>query len=136
MEQLRHPLDRHDGRTAGRQPGQRGLITANGGYLTKHSFGVYGTEPPTHEFRWEDVQAAVDREPTRTACGLDGCRHGRSVDHAVRPDRSAEKAFLAVRTPDDARVLAVITDAAEAEATVRDDIAGAKVQVIPTAPRR
>ena len=27
-------------------PGQRGLITANGGYLTKHSFGVYGTEPP------------------------------------------------------------------------------------------
>ena len=39
-------------------------ITANGGYLTKHSFGVYGTEPPTHEFRWEDVQEAVDREPT------------------------------------------------------------------------
>ena len=27
-------------------PGRRGLITANGGYLTKHSFGVYGTEPP------------------------------------------------------------------------------------------
>ena len=26
-------------------PGQRGFITANGGYLTKHSFGVYGTEP-------------------------------------------------------------------------------------------
>ena len=34
-------------------PGRRGLITANGGYLTKHSFGVYGTEPPA-EFRWED----------------------------------------------------------------------------------
>ena len=48
-------------------PGQRGLITANGGYLTKHSFGVYGTEPPTHEFRWEDVQSVVDREPTRDA---------------------------------------------------------------------
>ena len=42
---------------------------------------------------------------------------------------SAEKAFLAVRTPEDARVLAVIPDAAEADATVRDDIAGAKVQV-------
>ena len=48
-------------------PGQRGFITANGGYLTKHSFGVYGTEPPTHEFRWEDVQSDVDREPTRAA---------------------------------------------------------------------
>ncbi|OBA85745.1 acetyl-CoA acetyltransferase, partial [Mycobacteriaceae bacterium 1482268.1] len=47
--------------------GRVGLITANGGYLTKHSFGVYGSEPPKHEFRWEDVQAAVDAEPTRTA---------------------------------------------------------------------
>jgi acetyl-CoA C-acetyltransferase len=40
-----------------------------------------------------------------------------------------EKAFLAVRTPDDSRVLAVITDAAGAAATVDADIAGAKVQV-------
>ena len=48
-------------------PGQLGLITANGGWLTKHSFGVYGSEPPEHEFRWEDVQSAVDAEPTRTA---------------------------------------------------------------------
>src|ERR1700744_12811 len=40
-------------------PGRHGLITANGGYLTKHSFGVYGTEPPRTEFRWEDVQPAV-----------------------------------------------------------------------------
>jgi len=40
-----------------------------------------------------------------------------------------EKAFLAVRTREDARVLAVIPDAAEADATIRDDIAGAKVQV-------
>ncbi len=47
-------------------PGRRGLITANGGYLTKHSFGVYSTTPPT-EFRWEDSQTAVDREPTRKA---------------------------------------------------------------------
>jgi acetyl-CoA C-acetyltransferase len=48
-------------------PGRRGLITANGGYLTKHSFGVYGTEPPPVEFRWEDTQSAVDQEPTRDA---------------------------------------------------------------------
>ena len=42
---------------------------------------------------------------------------------------SAEKAYVAVRTPEDSRTLAVITDAAEADATVREDIAGAKVQV-------
>jgi len=38
-----------------------------------------------------------------------------------------EKAFLAVRTPDDARALAVLHE--DVAATVRDDIAGAKVRV-------
>lgn len=111
-------------------PGQRGLITANGGYLTKHSFGVYGAEPSRHEFRWEDVQPEVDREPTRTAL-VDWTGVG-TVETWTTPfsrTGSPEKAFLAVRTPEDARVLAVITDASDAEATVRDDIAGAKVQV-------
>jgi acetyl-CoA C-acetyltransferase len=34
-----------------------------------------------------------------------------------------------VRTPDDSRTLAVISEPSEAEATVREDIAGAKVAV-------
>ena len=94
-------------------PGQRGLITANGGWLTKHSFGVYGTEPPEHEFRWEDVQSAVDAEPTRDA-EVEWSGVG-TVEAWTTPfdrDGSAEKAFVAVRTPDDSRTLAVITDAA------------------------
>ncbi len=113
-------------------PGQRGLITANGGFLTRHSFGVYGSEPPDHEFRWEDVQSAVDAEPTRNA-EVEWAGVG-TVEAWTTPfDRSgsAEKAFVALRTPDDARTLAVITDAAEADTTVREDIAGAKVQVHP-----
>lgn len=111
-------------------PGQRGLITANGGYLTKHSFGVYGTEPPSHEFRWADVQPEVDREPTRKAL-VEWAGVGTVETWTTPFDRegSPEKAFLAVRTPDDSRVLAVITDGAEAATTVDEDIAGAKVQV-------
>jgi acetyl-CoA C-acetyltransferase len=111
-------------------PGQRGLITANGGYLTKHSFGVYGTEPPAHEFRWKDVQSEVDAEPTR-AVEVEWSGTG-AVETWTTPftrDGVAEKAFLAVRTPDDARTLAVLTDPSEAEASTREDIAGAKVQV-------
>jgi acetyl-CoA C-acetyltransferase len=110
--------------------GQRGLITANGGWLTKHSFGVYGSEPPEHEFRWEDVQSAVDAEPTRTA-QVEWSGVG-TVETWTTPfdrDGAAEKAFLAVRTPENSRTLAVITDAAEADVTVREDIAGAKVAV-------
>ncbi|WP_123028995.1 acetyl-CoA acetyltransferase [Mycolicibacterium stellerae] len=111
-------------------PGERGLISANGGWLTKHSFGVYGTTPPEHEFRWQDVQSAVDAEPTRKA-EVEWAGVG-TVEAWTTPfdrDGSAEKAFVAVRTPEDSRTLAVITDAAEADATVREDIAGAKVQV-------
>lgn len=111
-------------------PGRRGLITANGGYLTKHSFGVYGTEPPSSEFRWEDTQSAVDQEPTRAAAvEWEGVG---TVEAWTTPfDRNGrpERAFLAVRTPDERRTLALITDPSEAEATVRDDIGGAKVAI-------
>ena len=110
-------------------PGRRGLITANGGYLTKHSFGVYGTEPPT-EFRWEDMQPAVDREPTRD--GLVEWEGVGTVEAWTTPfnrEGRPERAFLAVRTPDGSRALAQITDPAAAEITVSEDIGGAKVAV-------
>jgi acetyl-CoA C-acetyltransferase len=110
-------------------PGRRALITANGGFLTKHSIGVYGTEPPA-QFRWEDVQPAVDREPTRK--GLVEWDGIGSVEAWTTPfDRQGrpEKAFLAVRTPDGARTLAVITDPTAAAATVGEDIGGMKVAV-------
>jgi acetyl-CoA C-acetyltransferase len=110
-------------------PGRRALITANGGYLTKHSFGVYSTDPPA-EFRWEDMQPAVDREPSRD--GLVEWEGIGTVEAWTTPfnrEGQPEKAFLAVRTPDGSRTLAVIDDPAAAEATVREDIAGIKVAV-------
>ena len=110
-------------------PGRRALITANGGYLTKQSLGVYGTEPPA-EFRWEDVQSAVDLEPTRD--GLVEWEGVGTVEAWTTPfdrDGHPEKAFVAVRTPDGSRTLAVITDRAAAQQTVREDIGGAKVAV-------
>jgi acetyl-CoA C-acetyltransferase len=44
-------------------------------------------------------------------------------------DGQPEKVFLAARTPDGSRTLAVIADPATAQATVREDIGGAKVAV-------
>lgn len=112
-------------------PGRRGLITANGGYLTKHSFGVYSTEPPS-AFRWEDVQPVVDREPTRAALvEWEGIGTVEAWTTPFSRDGQPEKAFVAVRTPDGARTLGVITDPASAEATVQEDIAGAKVAIDP-----
>ena len=111
-------------------PGTTGFITANGGYLTKHSFGIYGTEPPKHEFRWQKVQTEVDAEPTR-AVEVEWSGTG-TLETWTTPfgrDGAPEKAFLAVRTPDDARTLAVLTDPSEAAATTTEDVAGVKVTV-------
>lgn len=112
-----------------RTPG-RGLITANGGYLTKHSFGVYSTAPPSGGFRWEDVQPAVDREPTCEArAHWEGVGTVESWTTPFDREGRPEKTFLSVRTPDGARTLAVITDPAAAAAIATADIAGARITV-------
>ena len=46
--------------------GGHGLVTANGMYLTKHSLGIYSTEPPTEA--WQDIdshalQQRIDEAP-------------------------------------------------------------------------
>jgi acetyl-CoA C-acetyltransferase len=113
-----------------KNPGTVGLVTANGGYLTKHSIGVYGTKPPGSEFRWEDVQSEVDREPTRTALTeWDGSGTVESWTATFDRDGKPEKTYIAVRTPGAARTLAVMTGQSDVEASVNEDIAGAKVQV-------
>jgi acetyl-CoA C-acetyltransferase len=47
------------------RPGAHGLVWANGGYATKHSFGVYSSGPPTDAFRHESPQAEIDALPRR-----------------------------------------------------------------------
>jgi acetyl-CoA C-acetyltransferase len=41
------------------QPGEYGLVWANGGFVTKHAFGVYSTRPVT-AFRHDKPQSAID----------------------------------------------------------------------------
>ena len=38
----------------------RGLITANGGFLSTHAFGVYASEPPPDGFRYANPQDEID----------------------------------------------------------------------------
>jgi acetyl-CoA C-acetyltransferase len=45
-------------------PGSIGLCSANGGFITKHSIGLYSTEPPADGFKWTDAQAEADRFTT------------------------------------------------------------------------
>ena len=47
------------------RPGEIGLVTSNGGFITKHAFGVYSTEPPARPFRAAEPQDEIDATPTR-----------------------------------------------------------------------
>jgi acetyl-CoA C-acetyltransferase len=91
--------------------GDLGLCTANGGYLTKHAFGVYGNRPPEKPFLWEEPQAAVDATGTRELCeAFDGpvTIEGYTVMH----DREGEPevGLTAVRLPDERRAWASTRD--------------------------
>ena len=46
-------------------PGKKGLVTANGGNLYKHVHGIYSSDPPAEDFRFENVQAEIDALPSR-----------------------------------------------------------------------
>lgn len=48
-------------------PGDVGLVSSNGGFITKHAFGIYSTAPPAKPFRFEVPQDRVDAMPTREA---------------------------------------------------------------------
>ena len=55
-------------------PGTYGLVTANGGYLTKHSAGIYSTEPPVPaqgDVPW------VRKDPTRYQGRIEATAHPR-----------------------------------------------------------
>jgi acetyl-CoA C-acetyltransferase len=48
------------------QPDEHGLVWANGGYATKHAFGVYSCRPPAEGFRHAYPQAEIDAMPRRS----------------------------------------------------------------------
>ena len=47
------------------RPGETGFVWANGGYTTKHAFGVYSTQPPADGFRYACPQDEIDAMPRR-----------------------------------------------------------------------
>lgn len=51
------------------RPATRGLVWANGGYVTKHSFGVYASEPRDGGFARDQPQAEIDALPRRELAG-------------------------------------------------------------------
>lgn len=112
-------------------PGSTGLCTGNGGYLTKHSFGVYSTAPPkAGAFRWADTQAEVDATPSRElAPEHDGPVTIETYTVTYDRDGAPERGLVATLLPDGRRAWGVTTDADTMQAMVDDDLVGRKADL-------
>lgn len=82
--------------------GSTGLVWANGGYTTKHAFGVYATTPPKNGFSYDYPQDQIDALPRRSlASPADAVGEmtieGYSVmhDREGNPERSIASCILA-----------------------------------------
>ena len=106
--------------------GAFGLCTANGGYVTKHAFGVYSAEPPSSgRFQHAQPQAEVDALARRDLAE----QHTGPVTietYTVMHDRDGqpERALVACLTPDGARTWGTCSDAATMKAMVVDEFVG------------
>ena len=112
-------------------PGSLGLVTANGGFITKHAFGVYGTEPPATPFRHAEPQAEVDALPRRVLCeSPDGAieieawtvLHGRSG-----PENGLVVGLLA----DGQRAWGTTQDADQLQVMLTEELGGRKADLRP-----
>ncbi len=105
--------------------GALGLVTANGGFLTKHAFGIYSTTPPDTAYRHRDLQAEVDRLPSRELAEVvdsDVVVETSTVMH----DRNStpERAIVATLLPDGQRAWGGSTQPDVLEEFLADETAG------------
>lgn len=103
-------------------PGSLGLVTANGGNIQKHSFGVYSSNPPHGVFRTANPQLAIDAEagPETAEADYEGAVRVETWTVMHGRDGAAARAHAAVRTADDRRGWAV-TDDPDVMATMETD---------------
>jgi acetyl-CoA C-acetyltransferase len=111
------------------RPGELGLCSANGGYVTKHAFGVYCTEPPpSGRYLHSEPQAEIDALPRRD---LVEDHRGRATieSYTVMYDRDGEpeRALVACLTPDGGRAWGNSTDATLMKAMVTEEFVGREV---------
>jgi acetyl-CoA C-acetyltransferase len=105
-------------------PGSLGLVSANGGYLTKHAVGLYSTEPAAAGWQWADVQDAVDRVP-QTPVAADHTGDVTIEAYTVMHDGDGPQFGLcAARTSEGARTWGRVTDVAAAKSMMTEEAIG------------
>ena len=115
------------------RPGAHGLVWANGGYVTKHAFGVYSTTPPADGFRHdESFQAALDGGPRRALASPTEAEGPATVEaYTVMHDRDGqpERAIAACLLADGRRAWGMSDDTALGTEMCRDEWVGHAVEL-------
>jgi acetyl-CoA C-acetyltransferase len=96
-----------------RESGGLGYVNANGGYLSKHSVGVYGSQPPPGGFRLadtRDAQARIDAAALPVATGARGRARVVASTFVYGRGGSIEKAPVIAELDDGRRVAAQAAD--------------------------
>ena len=118
-------------------PDAVGLITANGGLVQKHAFGVYAAHPPAAPFRSEQPQGEIDAAagPPVVAAEPDWSGPGTVEAYTVMHDRDSvpEKGIVAVATAAGTRTWATSTDGPTLRSMLVDQWVGRAVEVAPDA---
>lgn len=114
-------------------PGEYGLVWGNGGYLTKHAFGVYAAAPPSGGFRHERPQGEIDVLPRRELAVGDEAVGAATVEsYTVHHSRDgyAERAVATVLLPDGRRAWATSARADVIEVMLDGERVGTGVELI------
>ena len=110
-------------------PGSKGLVTANGGFLAKHAFGIYSTEPPPGPFRHESPQQRIDALPRREVC-IDHRGPATIESYTVMYDLAgAEIGHAACLLEDGRRTWANTRDADAMAAMASEELCGRPVEI-------
>ncbi len=111
-------------------PSAVGLVSANGGYLTKHAIGIYSAAPPSQPFRHAEPQDEVDSLPRRALCEEhDG--EATIESWTVMHDREGrpETGIVANLLDDGRRAWATTQDPAIVAALLGDNVARRRVKI-------
>lgn len=115
-------------------PGSLGLITGVGWFLSKHSAGLWSSEPPAGGYRRLDpaaTQSQIDAGPRRQASGpWAGTATVEATAVTFDRDGTPVLGVVAALTPDGRRALANCTDPSALVAMTTEEWSGRQVELV------
>jgi acetyl-CoA C-acetyltransferase len=112
-------------------PSSYGLVSANGGTLTKHGIGVWSCRLPESGTRWRSVQDELDATLTHREVGrdFDGEAELETYTVAYHRDGTRRRAWVFALTAEGRRALAISEDPALMQTLVEQDVLGHSVKI-------